>query len=405
MKLFTTTITLFLAIITLGFTSCKSANNQDLEDGLYAEIKTTKGTMLAKLFYKQVPVTVANFVGLAEGTHPKLADSLQGKPYYNDIIFHRVMDKFMIQTGDQTGTGRGNPGFRFMSELDPNLKHDKPGMLSMANSGGLNTNGSQFFITEVPYPSLDAFDASGNLKPCDQPRVSCHAVFGELVKGLEVQDSISNVAVSKDRATLNKPLEDIKITEINIIRKGSDAKAFDAAKVFNEKEAGLPARHEKLKEEQLEKQKERAKKAAESFKEANKDLGEFYESPTGIVMVTTEKGSGVQPNSADKVMVNCAGYLDNGKLFYTTYKELAQKEGIYNEVADERGFYAPFPSVYNQSATLVPGFKEALLRMKVGEKAKVFIPSHLGYGSRPNGPIPANSNLIFDIEIVKIADK
>ncbi|MGB6268257.1 MAG: peptidylprolyl isomerase, partial [Olleya sp.] len=107
-------------MVSLSSTSCQE-KYPDLEDGLYAEFVTNKGIMVAKLFYDKVPVTVANFVGLAEGTHPKLADSLKGKPFYNGIIFHRVMDKFMIQGGDPTGTGMGSAGFKFFSEFDKSL--------------------------------------------------------------------------------------------------------------------------------------------------------------------------------------------------------------------------------------------------------------------------------------------
>ena len=402
MKGLFTKMTVFVAIMATTFISCTKAQHSNLDNGLYAEIKTSKGTMIAKLYYEEVPVTVANFVALAEGTHPKLADSLQGKPFYNGVIFHRVMNDFMIQTGDPLGTGMGNPGFRFMSEFDENLRHDKPGVLSMANSGGLGTNGSQFFITEVPYPSLDAFDANGNIKPCEQPRgVSCHSVFGQLVEGINIQDSISNVKVGMG----NKPEEDVILQEVNIIRKGKDAKAFDAVKVFEELEPKLAERHQAIVDKQLEEKKKEAKVSAEEFKEKNKDLGDdFYESPTGMVMITTKEGSGVTPKSTDKVNIVCAGYLENGKLFYTNIKEVAQEGGIYNAVADERGAYKPFAPVYNSSAQLVPGFKEAVLRMEVGEKARVFIPSFLGYGSRQNGPIPANSNLVFDVEIVSIAE-
>ncbi|MGH1385521.1 peptidylprolyl isomerase [Kordia sp.] len=427
MKLFTTTITICLAILTLGFTSCKNEKKADtttaanmtdkasagsdlkLDDknGIFAEIKTNKGTMLAKLFYKRVPVTVANFVALAEGTHPKLSDELKGKPYYNGVSFHRVMDKFMIQGGDPTATGSGNPGYRFTSEFDKDLKHDKPGVLSMANSGGISTNGSQFFITEVPYPSLDPLDFSGNPKPCNRPRVSCHAVFGQLIKGIEVQDSISNVAV--DPAS-KKPYEDVIMTEVNIIRVGAEAKAFDAVKVFTEDEPKLVEKYQKFTQdiitENQAKAKEAAKPAIEKFKEANKSLGEMFESPTGMVMITTQKSaSGVQPKSSETVTINCAGYFENGKLFYTNIKSAAEAGGLYNEAADAQGAYSPFPTIYNSSARLVPAFKEAVLRMKVGEKAKVFVPSYLGYGSRPNGPIPANSNLVFEVELVEIVKK
>ncbi|PTX61976.1 cyclophilin family peptidyl-prolyl cis-trans isomerase [Kordia periserrulae] len=412
MRLFTTTITLFLAIVTLGFTSCKNepksdtASNiaqQDDKNGIFAEIKTTKGTMLARLFYKKVPVTVANFIALAEGTHPKLPEDKKGKPYYNGISFHRVMDKFMIQGGDPTATGTGNPGYRFASEFDKDLKHDKPGVLSMANSGGINTNGSQFFITEVPYPSLDFVDANGAPKPCNRPRVSCHSVFGQLIKGIEVQDSISNVQVDAAK----KPLEDVIMTEVNIIRVGEEAKAFDAVKVFTEQEPTLVEKYQALTKEITEeynkKAKEEAKEAIDDFIEKYQDMGELYKSPTGMVMVTTQKSTtGEKPTSSNYVKVNCTGMFTNGKVFYTTYKEVAQEAGIYNQAAEAQGAYVPFPTIYNESATLVPAFKEALLRMKVGEKTKVFVPSYLGYGSRNYGPIPANSNLVFDIELVEI---
>ena len=257
MNFLKTTMQIFIIALLLSATSCQD-KYPDLEDGIYAEIVTTKGTMVAKLYHKKMPVTVANFVALAEGTHPNVSDSLKGKKYYNGVIFHRVMDKFMIQGGDPTGTGSGDPGYRFADEFFyPELKHDKPGILSMGNYGA-NTNGSQFFITEVPYPSLDAFDTDGNLKPCDNPRVSCHAVFGELVIGLEVQDSISNVAVSKERATQNRPLEDVVINELNIIRKGKDATAFDAAKIYTEELPKIAQKQEELKEQKLKALKEKS---------------------------------------------------------------------------------------------------------------------------------------------------
>ena len=148
---------LFLFLL-MASTSCQE-KYPDLEDGIYAEFVTSKGTMVAKLFYKKVPVTVANFVALAEGTHPELADSLKGKPFYNGITFHRVMDNFMIQGGDPTGTGNGSPGYKFDDEFDITLRHDKPGILSMANPGA-HSNGSQFFITEKETPWLDAFAAT-----------------------------------------------------------------------------------------------------------------------------------------------------------------------------------------------------------------------------------------------------
>ena len=223
----------FVVLLVLSSTSCQD-HYPDLDDGLYAEFVTNKGSMIAKLYYDKVPVTVANFVALAEGNHPMAEEKYKEKPFFDGLTFHRVIDKFMIQGGDPTGTGSGTPGYRFVADFSPELKHDKPGILSMANAGGINTNGSQFFIMEVPWPSLDAFDAQGNMKPCDQPGVSCHSVFGELVQGLEVQDSISNVEVINPRARNHKPVEDVVITKVNIIRKGKAAKSFDAPKVFSE---------------------------------------------------------------------------------------------------------------------------------------------------------------------------
>jgi len=392
-------ITALIMLMLLANISCQE-KYPDVEDGLYAEIVTTKGTMLAKLFYDKVPVTVANFVALAEGNHPMAEDKYKGKPFYDSLIFHRVMDKFMIQGGDPTGTGRGAPGYKFAADFDAELKHDKPGLLSMANSGGINTNGSQFFITEVPYPSLDFYDAQGNLKPCDQPRVSCHSVFGELVKGLEVQDSISNVKVGAG----NRPVEDVVINEINIIRKGKEAKFFDAPKVFEEEMPKVEENFKKIKEEASSKAKELAREAKEEWLKKNEELsGRRINSPTGMAMIFTHKGEGPQPTSAQRVNIDCAGYFEDGTLFWTTKKEVAKKNGKYDERQDEAGQYKPFSMPYNESATLVAGFREAMLNMKIGDKARVFIPYYLGYGETGRAPvIPPKTNLVFDIELVSI---
>ena len=203
---------LFLAVLgLLSNTSCKE-KYPDLPDGLYAEFVTNKGVMVAELYYDKTPVTVANFVALAEGKHPQVSQQYKNKPYYNGIIFHRVINNFMIQGGDPTGTGSGSPGYSFGDEFDPELKHDQPGILSMANSGP-STNGSQFFITEIPTPHLD----------------NRHTVFGKLVMGLDIQDSISNVATTRD-----KPNDPVVIEQLNIIRKGSKVKSYDALKAWNE---------------------------------------------------------------------------------------------------------------------------------------------------------------------------
>ena len=398
---------IFIAALLISVTTASCQDNySNLDDGLYAEFQTTKGTMVAKLYFEKAPVTVANFVALAEGTHPKVADTFKGKPFYDGITFHRVMDQFMIQAGDHTGTGSGNPGYRFHSEFSEDLKHSKPGILSMANSGGLGTNGTQFFITEKVSPSttnLNAFLPDGTLKNCAQGGVSCHAVFGEVVIGMEVHDSISNTPVARGS---NKPVTDMVINKLSIIRKGAAAKAFDAAKTFTEDEPKLAERHKALEEKQKEMQKEKAKVAADNFKETYKDLkGEIFESPTGIIMIKTKDAKGIKPKDSDRVNVNCAGYFEDGTLFYTTWADVAKANGIYNEKADEQGAYKPFDRAYNTRAGLIPGFREAFLKLNIGDRAKVFIPSYLGYGAVQKGPIPANSNLVFDIELVDIFKK
>ena len=399
-------LTTFVVLLVLSSTSCQD-RYPDLEDGLYAEIVTTKDTMVAKLFFEEAPVTVANFVALAEGTHPLVKEEFKGKRYYDSLTFHRVMNNFMIQGGDPTATGSGDPGYKFEDELLPELKHNKPGILSMANPG-VNANGSQFFITEKATPWLDGYDENGNLKDCANPRVYCHAIFGELVKGLNVLDTISNVKVQPGS---NKPLEDVVILKMNIIRKGAVAKKFDAPKVFTEELPKIKERAAKAKaeaEEKAEIAREEAKAKAEiaksEFLKKNEQLkGRKIESPTGMAMIFTHESKGVTPTAAQSVNIDCAGYLENGELFWTTWKDVAEKNGKYDEGQDKAGRYAPFKMPYNETATLVAGFREAMLNMKVGDKARVFIPYYLGYGENGRPPvIPGNSNLIFDIQITSI---
>jgi peptidyl-prolyl cis-trans isomerase A (cyclophilin A) len=171
------------------------------EEGLFAEIVTSKGSIFIELAFEKVPMTVANFVGLAEGVIENNSKEI-GTPYYDGIIFHRVIPNFMIQGGDPTGTGMGGPGYKFRDEIDPSLRHDRAGVLSMANAGP-STNGSQFFITHNETPWLDGK----------------HTVFGYVTKGQNIVDAIQQGVV----------IETIKIT-----RKGKEAKAFDAAKIFAE---------------------------------------------------------------------------------------------------------------------------------------------------------------------------
>ena len=168
---------------------------------VYAQFETTEGNFTIRLFDKEAPNTVANFVGLAEGTKewtdPRTNQKVT-QPYYDGIIFHRVIDGFMIQGGDPLGQGIGGPGYKFADEFHPSLRHNKPGILSMANAGP-NTNGGQFFITLGPTPHLD----------------NKHSVFGEVEDGLDVVRKIGSIATGpRDR-----PLKDVVITSIKIERK------------------------------------------------------------------------------------------------------------------------------------------------------------------------------------------
>lgn len=356
------------------FFSCNSQKKayKDLGDGLFADIETTKGHIVVKLNYKEVPTTVANFVTLAEGKNNFVKVEYKGKPFYNGTIFHRVIDGFMIQGGDPTGTGMGDPGYRFEDEFVPSLRHNKKGILSMANSGP-NTNGSQFFITQVPTPHLDGR----------------HTVFGETVKGEEVIDAIAKAP----RNGQDRPNEDIKIKNITIVANGKDAQKFDAVKVFDNYFKSV-AEREKEKEE-------RVKRASAKFLEEIKvQEPQAKVLPSGVKIFTINNGEGKQPKQTEFAMVNYAGYLRNGALFDSNIKEVEESYGKYQAMREQQNGYQPIPFPYTPSAQLIPGFKEALLTMKVGDKIRVFIPATLGYGEAGAGDvIPPNSDLIFDIEI------
>ncbi len=369
----------FLAIIGLAFNSCNE-KYPDLQDGIYAEIVTNKGVAVAKLHHDLTPMTVANFVSLAEGTNTMVDSTYKGKKYYNGIIFHRVIKDFMIQTGDPLGTGTGDPGYKFPDEIVDSLTHKSKGILSMANSGP-GTNGSQFFITLKETPWLNGK----------------HTVFGEIVIGQDVVDSIGTTKTGPR----DKPEGEIKMLEVNIIRKGSSAKAFDTETAFTDK---LKA----LEEEKAEKERlaiEKREKIAAAFNELKTTATKLE---SGLEMVVTHKGDGEQPKSSDIVNVYYAGFFADGKVFDTNIAEKAKELGVYDErrAADPRG-YAPIPMPYSPDAKMIAGFKEGVQQLKVGDKATLFIPAHLAYGERGAGPIPPNTDIVFEVELVGIqkADK
>lgn len=347
--------------------SCNSQNNVtvngekvELEDGLYAKMNTTQGDILLKLQYEKTPMTVANFVGLAEGTIDNKAKE-KGQPFYDGLKFHRVINDFMIQGGDPQGTGAGDPGYKFPDEIDESLKHDGPGVLSMANSGP-GTNGSQFFITHKATPWLDGK----------------HTVFGNVVKGQDVVNAIKQNDV---------------INNVTIIRKGKAAEKFDAPKVFvSAQEDANKAAAKKAEEE--------AKAMAEGLKELEKLKEKATATESGLYYIVEQEGDGPKPNDGQTVQMHYAGYLVDGTLFDTSIKELAQKEGKYMA---QREPYAPFDVVIGPQARVIEGWKEGLSLMNVGDKYKLIIPPNLGYGARgAGGVIPPNAWLIFDVEMVGI---
>ena len=175
-------------------TSNCSTSKNGLDDGIYAKLKTNKGEILLKLTYDKTPITVANFVSLAEGNNTQVSSDYKNKPFYDGIIFHRVISDFMIQTGDPLGTGTGNPGYSFEDEFDKDLKHDGPGILSMANSGP-NTNGSQFFITTTKTEWLQGK----------------HTIFGEVTEGYDVVKKIEALGTPSGR-----PKKEVKIIKMTV---------------------------------------------------------------------------------------------------------------------------------------------------------------------------------------------
>ncbi len=367
---------IFLALITAAFYACNE-KYPDLEDGIYAEIITNKGTAVAKLHYDLTPMTVANFVSLAEGTNTMVDSTYKGKKYYNGIIFHRVIKDFMIQTGDPLGTGTGDPGYKFPDEIVESLSHKSKGILSMANSGP-GTNGSQFFITLKETPWLNGK----------------HTVFGEIVIGQDVIDSIGGIKTGER----DKPQSEIKMLEVNIIRKGSDAKAFDTDTAFTDKLKVLE--EEKAEKERLAKEKGDA--VAAKFNELKSKATKLE---SGLEITFTKEANGEKPKPTDVVNLYYAGFFADGRIFDTNIEETAKEFDVYNEqrAADPRG-YAPIPMPYSPDARMIPGFREGVQQMKVGDKAILFIPSHLAYGERGNRGIPPNTDLIFEIEMVSIKD-
>lgn len=309
-----------------------------MQDGLYAKIDTNKGSILLQLTFDKTPGTVGNFVGLAEG---ELENSKKdkGTPYYDGLSFHRVIPDFMIQGGCPLGSGTGDPGYKFDDEFHPELKHDRPGVLSMANAGP-GTNGSQFFITHVPTPWLD----------------NKHTVFGFVVSGQEVVDSIA---------------QGDKISKVEIIRQGADAENWNAVEAFRTFETSKA---------------EREKKEQEAREAAMQKLTEGFEkTASGLHYKILEQGSGAKAEKNKNVSVHYEGSLTNGQVFDSSY---ARNEPIQFALG---------------IGQVISGWDEGIALLKEGDKARFVIPPELGYGSRgAGGVIPPNATLIFDVELVRV---
>ncbi|MCC9043007.1 MAG: peptidylprolyl isomerase [Flavobacterium sp.] len=309
-----------------------------MENGIYAKFNTSKGAILVKLTEELTPGTVGNFVALAEGNLENDARP-QGKPYYDGLKFHRVIPDFMIQGGCPLGQGSGGPGYKFDDEFHPALRHDGPGVLSMANAGP-GTNGSQFFITHVATPWLDGK----------------HTVFGKVVEGQDIVDAVAQGDI---------------LEAVEIIRVGDAAEKWNAIEAFRTFEGSRTKREAE------------AKKAA--LAEVEKLAAGFEETASGLRYQMIVNGTGKQAEKGKTVSVHYKGALANGTEFDSSYKRKKPIE---------------FPLGMGH---VIEGWDEGIALLKVGDKARFVIPSYLGYGeSGAGGVIPPNAVLVFDVELMDV---
>jgi len=323
----------------LAVTLMATINTNNInKEGMYAKIKTNKGDIMLELEFEKTPLTVANFVGLAEG---KIKNNKKevGEPYYDGLKFHRVIADFMIQGGCPDGNGMGGPGYQFPDEIHPDLKHSGPGILSMANAGP-GTNGSQFFITHKETPWLDGK----------------HTVFGKVTEGQDVVDAIA---------------QDDKIIEIDIIRKGEKAKKFDSKAIFD-KEL-----------EKLEKQAaEKAKKAKEAIDELKKGA---KVTSSGLAYKIIKKGTGAKAEAGKTVSVHYTGKLSNGTKFDSSYD---RNQPIEFELGRGRVIKG-----WDEGISLLNVGSKATF---------IIPPDLAYGARGAGGVIPPNATLIFDVELVEI---
>ena len=342
--------TLFTLAAVSALIATPSTQAAELKAGLYAEFDTTKGKILLSLEFEKTPQTVANFVGLAEGT--KDSNKPKGTRFYDGLNFHRVIANFMIQGGCPLGTGTGGPGYKFADEIDPTLKHTGPGILSMANSGPA-TNGSQFFITHKATPWLDGK----------------HTVFGKVV-GPADQKVVDAIAKGD------------KLNSVKIIRVGEKAKAFkgDEAhlkKIIEDKEKAKTAKFA----DRMKKEAEQIKKLIAELKKKHK--ADVVTTESGLRYIVVQKGVGNPPAKGTTISAHYTGTLADGTKF---------------DSSRDRGVPLKFQVGVGR---VIPGWDEALLQMKKGEQRILIIPHKLAYGERgAGGSIPPFATLVFDVALV-----
>ncbi len=372
--------------------SCTRQRYPNLDDGIYAEFITKQDTVVAKLFYENAPVTVANFIALSEGTHPLIHANYKHTKFYNGTTFHRVVPNFIAQAG-KVPIDSIPIGFTFGDELTPHLKHDTLGVLAMANSG-FNTNASQFYFTKKPTPWLDGYDQNNQLKNCESQNVYCHSVFGKVISNTNALDGIKQ----------NDPL-----FEVNIIRKGFNAKRFNAPKIWKLNAPNLNKTYiaNKAKQKNSLKQSNNTDSTAVDYQIFTTQNIRFKKKstilPNGVAIYHLNKSHYLKPKFTDFISLNITGYLEDGNCFYTNIKTMAIKHNIYSYSIDKLGGYQPEIMVFNKSAAIIPGLKSAILKLRIGDKARVFIPAHLAYASQGlKNVVPPNSNLVYDIELLEI---
>lgn len=357
-------------------TNIVTLNGQEfeLEDGMYAKITTNKGDIMLQLEYEKAPMTVASFVGLAEGTIENSAVEA-GTPYFDGLKFHRVVPDFVIQGGDPDGTGQGGPGYQFPQEIHPDLKHDKAGTLAMANAGP-NTNGSQFYITHKATPNLDGH----------------YNVFGYTIQNDISMETVNSIAAN-----------DI-MQKIEIIRVGTDAGSFDASEVFNIKQEDIKVEMERQAaiEDSLSviRQIKARELMAERLAQVDDLIAKAKNGKDGLKYIITKDANAPKITNGDVAQIHYVLYAkEDGRMIDVSVESIAKDNGIY----DKRRPYQPL-QVGIGNGEVIKGWDQGLTYFGKGDKGILIVPPSLGYGENGvPGMIPPNTTLIFEIEIMDVA--